>query len=74
MTIEALKLELLLTIAIPAAAFILFFAGYFVGKWRQKRFNRKWNLPDTPAEDTDSAEILGKTGVQTALGDIWHRQ
>ena len=70
MTIEALKLELLLTIAIPAAAFILFFAGYFVGKWRQKRFNRKWDLPDAPEEDADPAEVLGKTGVQTHLGEI----
>lgn len=70
MTIEALKLELLLTIAIPAAAFILFFAGYFVGKWRQKRFNKKWGLPEEPREETDSAEVLGKTGVQTHLGEI----
>lgn len=73
MTIEALKLELLLTIAIPAVAFILFFAGYFVGKWRQKRFNKKRGLPQQANADAGSDEIedgLAKTAVQTHLGGI----
>lgn len=61
-------------LAILAIMTIPFLSVYGIRRWKHVRFNRKWNLPDTPAEDTDSAEILGKTGVQTALGDIWHRQ
>ena len=61
-------------LAILAIMTIPFLSVYGIRRWKQVRFNRKWNLPDAPAENTDSAEILGKTGVQTAMGDIWHRQ
>lgn len=57
-------------IAIISSVFIPFFSIYSVRRWKQRRFNRKWGLPDEPAEDTDSAEILGKTGVQVGLGEM----
>lgn len=51
------------------------FAIYLIRTAKQRQFNRKWDLPkDEQVNEADDAEILGKTGVQTAMGDIWHRQ
>jgi hypothetical protein len=50
-------------------------AIYLIRTVKQRQFNRKWDLPkDEQVNEADDAEILGKTGVQTAMGDIWNRQ
>lgn len=57
-------------LAILAIMTIPFLSVYGIRRWKQARFNRKWDLPDAPEEDADPAEVLGKTGVQTHLGEI----
>ena len=62
-------------LGIIALMTIPLFAVYLIRTVKQRQFNRKWDLPkDEQVNEADDAEILGKTGVQTALGDIWHRQ
>ena len=62
-------------LGIIALMTIPLFAVYLIRTVKQRQFNRKWDLPKVEqVNEADDAEILGKTGVQTAMGDIWHRQ
>ena len=62
-------------LGIIALMTIPLFAIYLIRTVKQRQFHRKWDLPkDEQVNEADDAEILGKTGVQTAMGDIWNRQ